>query len=254
MATPDLDSLKAMSAQELAARLTHDPQERLQIIRIAAEGGLAEAQLIYGQMLLDGIELPADPVAAVSWFNRAAQQHDMMALNMVGRCYDLGWGVGIDKARAAECYRVAAAEGLPHAMYNYATLLTLGEGVVEDKAGALEWFRRAAAGADTGIAAKASNYIGSFYEDGWVVERDMAKAAQYYLEAAEGGDFRGQFNLARLLGDAGDLDEALFWLAKIRETATVAFVEKAHAWLLKSDIPGFAGRGVAALVQGQVGA
>lgn len=252
MSVPDLDALKAMSAQELADRLSRDPHERVQIIRVAAEAGLADAQLIYGQMLLDGVDLPADAAAAMSWFNRAAQQHDIMALNMVGRCYDLGWGVGIDKVRAAECYRVAAERGLPHAMYNYATLLTLGEGVEEDRASALEWFRRAADGSDPGIAAKAVNYIGSFHEDGWVVDRDMEKAAQHYRTAAEGGDFRGQFNLARLLGQAGELNDALFWLSKVRETATPAFVEKARLWLLGSDVPGFASRGVAALVDGKV--
>lgn len=243
----NLDSLKAMSAQELGTRLASDPHDRTQIIRVAAEGGIADAQLVYGQMLLDGNDLPADPITAFGWFNRAAQQNNMMALNMVGRCYDLGWGVAIDKARAAECYYVAAQRDLPHAMYNYATLLTLGEGIAEDKGEALDWFRRAARGDDPLIAAKAINYIGSFHEDGWVVARDMDAAASCYRTAAEGGDFRGQFNHARMLGKAGNFDEALRWLSRIGETATPAFMVKARAWLAASSIPGFADRGVAAL-------
>src|SRR3546814_10702261 len=79
---------------------------------------------------------------------------------MVGRCYELGWGTPVDKARAAQWYKAAADRGLDWGMYNYATLLALGEGVAEDKRAALDWFRKAAW---LGTA-KSMNYIGSFYE------------------------------------------------------------------------------------------
>src|SRR3546814_7204338 len=59
-----------------------------------------------------------------------------MAINMVGLCYDLGWGTPVMKDRAAACFRIAAEMGLDWGMYNYATLLALGEGVDEDKAAA----------------------------------------------------------------------------------------------------------------------
>src|SRR3546814_3570538 len=77
-----------------------------------------------------------------------------------------------------------------------ATLLALGEGVDEDKAAAFGWLEKAAAMGN----AKAINFVGSFHEDGWVVTRDVDKAADCYARAAEGGDFRGCFNHARLLG------------------------------------------------------
>ena len=117
-------------------------------------------------------------------------------------------------------------------MYNYATALTLGEGVAEDRPAALDWFRKAAASGN----AKSMNYIGSFHEDGWVVARDLAEAARWYARAAEGGDFRGQFNLARLLAGGGQVTEALGWLRKVPETATPAFLAKAAAWLRRSPV------------------
>jgi TPR repeat protein len=117
-------------------------------------------------------------------------------------------------------------------MYNYATALALGAGVAEDKPAALALFRRAAAMGN----AKAINFVGSFHEDGWVVERDMAEAARCYALAAEGGDFRGQFNHARMLADAGRIDEALHWLAKVPETATDAFLAKARDWLAGAPV------------------
>ncbi|KQS01762.1 hypothetical protein ASG11_13040 [Sphingomonas sp. Leaf357] len=245
--TIDLDTL---SPDAIAARLSGSPEERAALVRAGAEAGLAEAQAVYGQMLLDGAGVAADPRAALGWFTRAAAQHHVMALNMVGRCYDLGWGTAPDKARAAECYRIAAEQGLDWAMYNYATLLALGDGVAEDRAAALDWLRKAAASGSGLAGAKAINFVGSFHEDGWVVARDMATAADCYRRAAEGGDFRGQFNHARMLGDAGRIDEALTWLGRIGETATPAFVEKAAAWLTACGIARFATDGVAALRSG----
>lgn len=165
-----------------------------------------------------------------AWFNKAAAQGHLMALNMVGRCYDLGWGVAVDKVRAAECFRISAERGLEWGMYNYATSLTLGEGVAEDRPAALAWFEKAAAMGN----AKAINYIGSFHEDGWVVAKDLAKAAEFYARAAEGGDFRGAFNRARMLAGEGRFDEARQWIGRCFETATPAFTAKARAFLAAS--------------------
>ncbi len=223
------DALDQISPQEIAARLSGSPEARAALIREGAEAGVTEAQAVLGQMLLDA----GDPREGFAWFNKAATQGHLMALNMVGRCYDLGWGTPVDKARAAECFRVAAERGLDWGMYNYATALALGDGVAEDKAAALAWFERAAAQGN----AKAVNYIGSFHEDGWVVPRDLAKAAECYARAAEGGDFRGQFNHARMLAESGELDAARSWLGRCGETATAAFVEKARAWLRRSRWP-----------------
>ncbi|KKW92290.1 tetratricopeptide repeat protein [Sphingobium chungbukense] len=227
---PSLAELSAMSADTLAARLAEPGSDRAALIRIAAEGGVVQAQLLLGQMLLDGIELPADPRAAFGWFNRAAASHDMFALNMVGRCYELGWGVAVDPDRAMECYRVAAGRGLAEAMYNYATQLALRD----EHEAALDWFRKAAS--DPGlIGAKAANYIGSFHEDGWAVAPDREEALRHYRIAAQSGDFRGQFNLARLLAEDGATDEALSWLGRVRETATPAFLDKAADHLRHSS-------------------
>jgi len=217
------ESLDALTRDQVAARLSGSPWERVTLIRQGAEGGVAEAQAVWAQMLLDR----GEPEQGFSWFNKAAAQGHLMALNMVGRCYDLGWGTRVDKARAAECFGVAATRGLDWAMYNYGTALALGEGVAEDKAAALAWFEKAAALGNV----KAVNHVGSFHEDGWVVPRDMARAAECYAKAAEGGDFRGAFNHARMLLGDGCVGEAREWLGKALATGTPAFREKVSAWL-----------------------
>ncbi|MFX6118939.1 hypothetical protein ABTE85_21995, partial [Acinetobacter baumannii] len=42
---------------------------------------------------LDGTRVPRDPAAAFLWFQRAARSGDLDGRNMVGRCYEQGWGV-----------------------------------------------------------------------------------------------------------------------------------------------------------------
>lgn len=238
--------LDALSPEDVAARLAAPPAERAAFLRGAAEQGHAEAQAVYAQMLLDGTDVAADARAALGWFTKAAAQHHVLALNMVGRCYDLGWGTTVDKARAAECYRVAASRGLVEAMYNHATLLALGEGVAEDKVAALALFERAAA---LGYA-KAINHVGSFAEDGWVHPRDMVKAADCYVRAAEGGDFRGAFNHARMLIGNGDIDAAMAWFARAGTGGTSAFVIKVIAWLRATGDERLAREGVVAVRDG----
>ncbi|WP_294046147.1 tetratricopeptide repeat protein [Sphingomonas sp.] len=223
-----------------------EPVARAGFLRALAEDGEAAAQALYGQLLLDGNGVARDAAAAFDWFVRAGAQGHVMALNMVGRCYDLGWGMAVDKARAADCYRVAAERGLDWAMYNYATLLALGQGVAEDKPAALAWFEKAAKLGN----AKAINFVGSFHEDGWVVKRDLAKAARLYARAAAGGDFRGCFNHARMLGERGRAEEALGWIERAGRGATPAFVAKAAAFLDASPVPAFRARGRAAIERG----
>lgn len=236
-------ALDTLTPDEIAARLSGPPDARAAFLRDAAGAGSAGAQAAYGQLLLDGDGVARDPAAALGWFLRAAKGGHLMALNMVGRCYDLGWGTVPDKRRAAECYRVAAERGLAEAMYNYATLLTLGDdgGVGEDRAAALGWLEKAAG---MGFA-KAVNFVGSFAEDGWAGPRDMARAAACYARAAEGGDFRGCFNHARILAAAGDVDGAVHWIARAAELGHDRFRGQMRGWLERAPEP-LRGRGLEA--------
>ena len=118
-------------------------------------------------------------------------------------------------------------------MYNLATLLTLGSGVPEDKHEALYWLRKAS---DLGHA-KSLNLVGSFYEDGWVVAKDLATACDFYRRSAVAGDFRGQFNHARMLIQQGEVGNALLWLRQVPQTGTPAFLAKMKRFLEAMPIP-----------------
>ncbi len=115
-------------------------------------------------------------------------------------------------------------------MYNLATLRSLGNGVPQDRVEAIYWLRKAAALGH----AKSLNLLGGFYEDGWEVEPEWTTARDLYRRAAIGGDFRGQFNFGRLLAQEGKIPEALYWLRKVPETATPAFLTKMQVFLESS--------------------
>ena len=98
---------------------------------------------------------------------------------------------------------------------------------------AFRWYHQAA----TLGHAKSINIIGRFYEEGWVVTADFERAVDLYYTAAKKGDFRGQFNYARILINAGHPDDALFWLDLIPATATSQFTQDLYRWLKNTPQP-----------------
>lgn len=219
-----------VTPEELAAILAGPPEQAAAWLHAAAEGGVAQAQLMYGQMLLDGRGVAADPGQAVFWFKRAARTDDPVAMNLLGQCYLHGRGVAPSPVMAAHWHLLAAQAGLDWGMYNYATALALGSGVDEDRKEAFSWLSKAAALGH----AKSLNVIGGIHEDGSNGDVDSSLAFEYYHRAAEAGDFRGQFNVARLLADRGEMAEAVRWMRKVSRTATVDFLEKTRDFLQQS--------------------
>ncbi|KHK52116.1 hypothetical protein PI87_19565 [Ralstonia sp. A12] len=193
----------------------------------AARRGHTEAQAILGQWLLDGHGVERNHTEALFWFKTAAVSGHAMAANMLGRCYEHGWGAPACDKTATHWYARAADAGLDWGQYNYATSLQLGRGVRQDRAQAFALFQAAAAQGH----AKSINVVGGFYEDGWEVEADLGMALYCYLRAAEGGDFRGQFNAARLFALTDRADEARTWMRAVPRSATPAFLAKAHDFL-----------------------
>lgn len=225
--------LRAMPASEWPAMLAGAGTEALAWLEAAARQGVPRAQAILAQRLLIGEGVPADPPQAVHWFRQAAARDDAEAINMLGRCLENGWGVPADPQLAVYWYRQAAVAGLDWGMYNLANLLMSGKGIAADRPAALVLYRQAA-----GLGhAKSINIVGRFHEEGWDMPADPSQAALLYCQAAVGGDFRGQFNHARLLLERGKVVQAVAWLRRIPATATPAFMANLRGWLQASGTP-----------------
>lgn len=204
-------------------------QEDLRQIAAWAQQGHVPAQLLHAQALLDA----GRARDAFTWFSIAAGPGGAEALNMLGRCFECGWGTPPDATRAFDCFRRAAEAGLDWAQYNLANLLARGAGCERDMAAALRWYRAAA---DQGHA-KAINLVGRFTEEGWATRRDPALARDLYRRAAEAGDFRGQCNHAQALREAGHREEAVAWFRRAADSGTPGFLRSLAAGLATAPEP-----------------
>ncbi|AQS88616.1 hypothetical protein AA101099_0230 [Neoasaia chiangmaiensis NBRC 101099] len=190
--------------------------EEIDTIRLRAEQGHVLAQVQWGDILLNSVYLPRDPVRARQWFLIAAKAGYAPAHNMIGRCHHFGWGCPVDLTQAARRYEIAGQLGDPWGHYNFGILLMRGLGVTTDLRRALSLFRVAA---DAGHA-KSMNLVARFTEEGWETARDPIAARDWYRRSAEGGDYRGQHNYATALLEQGDKEAALRWWRRAADNAT----------------------------------
>lgn len=202
----------------LEARLAANPGEAASAIYRAAGRGIASAQVVYAQLLLDGRGVARDPVLALRWFERAAKSGEPEAWNMVGRCHEKGWGTPQDYVRAIPYFERAITLGHVWAKVNLAQILTrLGDPA--DRPRAYQLFEAAAKAGNL----KAVNSLARFVEEGWVGPADPRRAVALYHLAAERGDHWAQFNLATLLYAHGDPEGALSWLGRCIERSDDGF-------------------------------
>nr|WP_272889475.1 tetratricopeptide repeat protein [Stutzerimonas stutzeri] len=216
--------------------LAGEPREAARTILTAAETGLADAQVMLGQILLEGRGIQRDLGLAVRWFRIARAQGNAMAHNMLGRCLEHGWGCDPDPSSAVREYQKAGKKGLDWGMYNLANLLATGRGVAQDQPQALRLYRQAA---ELGHA-KSMNLLGRYLEEGLVVPADQVAAWNWYRRSAEGGDFRGQYSYAAVLISQQRWDEARHWLIQALALGHLKFLRKARDELLTARIESIA--------------
>ena len=213
---PSLAALHRHTVSDWRRIFATQPELAVAWIQLAARSGFKAAQLVLGQMHLDGQGVARDPVEAYAWFTKAATIGSAEACNMVGRCHELGWGVPVDQAEAFRHYSKAAEAGLSWGHYNVGCLLLYGTGVRRDHRQAVLQFQAAAAQGH----AKAMGLLGRCHEEGWGVPVDKTFAGTWYARAAEGGDCWGAFNLGLMQVENGATWEAVTWLERAVATAT----------------------------------
>lgn len=223
-------ALFAMPAEAIANVLAGDPAKAIILVQATAAMGLPAGKVRLGRMLLEGTGVDQDRSAAFRWFWSAAGQGDVEAWNMVGRCFENGWGVAPSYSQAAYWFTQAAEAGDAWAQYNLGHLYLNGQGVPRDAELAVHWYQAASAQGHP----RAMNVLGRCHEQGWGTPRDTAAAAIWYRRSADAGYFRGQFNHATMLREAGALDEADHWLSRAAASAppgsAAAIVAKAAEW------------------------
>lgn len=192
-----------VTVEQLRQLLARDPVDAARWISSAARAGFPAAQVVWGQLLLDGRGVARNPSVAFNWFEIAAAAGDAEARNMVGRCYEQGWGVPSDPQLATKHFELAAQAGHIWGQVNLAQML-MRAGDPADRPRCFALFKAAAESGTTKPHLKAMNSYARFLEEGWAGPPDLALAAHWYLRAAKLGDHWAQYNLATLLFRQGD--------------------------------------------------
>lgn len=225
--------LVRLSPKRYAERLAENPELGAQFVREQALAGLAEAQLGWGHMLLDGYGVERDPEAAYRWFNHAARQGHVEAWNMLGRCHERGWGVRANAEVAAHWYGLAAAKSHSWAQYNLAALMLATHGDAVDLNRVMSLLVASARAGNP----KAMNLLGQAREAGWTAPPKFSAAQFWFRLAAQGGCFRGQFHHARFLLREGKVTEALRWLRSSLSQSPPDFAREGAEMLARHPEP-----------------
>jgi TPR repeat protein len=106
----------------------------------------AEEQFSLGLKYERGDGVEKDYVRAFELFQLSAEQGHALAQNRLGTLYNYGRGTEKDQKKAFECFLSSAKQGSGEAQYNLAFMYNYGNSAVEkDPAKAAEWYGKAAA-------------------------------------------------------------------------------------------------------------
>lgn len=160
----------------------------------AAASGYAPAQYFLGQMLEEGRGVATDYPQAAAWYLRAAERGEPAAQAALGRLYEQGLGVPRNYDRAARWYQQAAQRWQEETGGMLGVLPRSGDHVSVSAAEAAKWTEHAA---ELGVA-QAQYDLGEAYEAGRGVARDLDMAAKWYESAALRGHVPAREALRRL--------------------------------------------------------
>ena len=93
------------------AGLPQDNEEAYRWYRSSAEKGYGEAEFKVGYFLMNGLGIAENQREAVSWYEKAIAQDQVMAYNNLGAAYDSGTGVKHDPKKAADLMYEAIRRG-----------------------------------------------------------------------------------------------------------------------------------------------
>jgi len=151
------------------------------LIEQAASLGNANALYQMGQFALNS---PCEtiqncPQQARIYFEQAAEQEHLEALNDLVQMYYEGIGVKQDWGKAFDYAKRAALAGYPSAQFKLAHLYQAGIGTQADEKEALHWYKSAAEAGD----ADAQIILFKYYSAGEQVEKNLSQALEWLFLA-----------------------------------------------------------------------
>lgn len=160
--------------------------------------GFPEAENRLGVMYNYGEGVQRDDVEAVKWYRKAAEQGNMFAQFSLSHQYEYGFSVEKDETKAFNWLRKSAQQGYGKAQNFLAMAYEFGTGVEVDGKSAVYWYQKSAEQGGDGFA---ELQLGELYEEGLIVEQNLALAKKWYRRAEELGETKASKRLKFLFGN-----------------------------------------------------
>lgn len=176
---------------------------------------------------------------AVYYFDLAAQQGNLNAMESLGVIYSKGIGVDQNTTKALELLKTAAGKGSAQALNGLGYIYWHGIGVEKDSKKAFDYMKKAA---DKGHVESLCN-IGVFYLNGDGVSQDYMQALTYFELAAVAGHADAMFNLGIMhlygLGIKKSCRIALSLFTEVIQKGELSgIVSKAYSFYRSGDYEG----------------
>jgi len=155
----------------------------MELIQIAADSGMGEAEMAVALNHEKGWTAPADLKTALSWYEKAAEHGQPRAAWRVGMAYENGEFRERDAAKAIEYFQIAATGGDANGFASMAAKYLSGEGVERHLTKAKYYFQQAAAQGH----ADASIELAKIYLHGVGTDVDVVQARVLYTRGVELG-------------------------------------------------------------------
>lgn len=174
--------------------------------RLERSAADAPAMTLLAELHNQGLGIRQDHAKAAEWYRLAAAQGDAYALSSLGLMAIEGRGLPLNRDQGRAWLEQAASKGEPTASYNLALIL-LSSNAEADLRRAADLLQIAA----RNEISDAQHALGVLYLRGRGVPRDTAAAARWFLKAAENGNTSGEVEYAILLfnGEGVAPDEKL---------------------------------------------
>ena len=113
----------------------------VEALKVRAEKGDVTAQCSLGFNYFFGVGTARNFTEGVRWLNKAAENGDESAQNLLGTFYENGTGGAVlkDYAEAAKWFLRAAKQGDSQSQIDIASMYESGEGVMQDYVEAYKW-------------------------------------------------------------------------------------------------------------------
>ena len=162
-----------------------DKGKALAIYKRAYEEGSSKGANNFGYLLALLGNSRSATMMALSILEESAKAGNTTAMVNIGNIYEYGQRTGKPEYKdAAKWYQRAALLGDKRGSFNYANLLHHGRGVRRDREMAFCIFEKLA---KSGIR-EAPFYLGLYYENGYVVEKNYSEAIRHYQAGASMND------------------------------------------------------------------